>query len=180
MEEIRSILSVAGEDLRTAVIRPLHLTFSDFLVDNKRWTSSAFNIDRGACHLHLAKACLRTLNTQLRRDMCSLGNNYADRRENEDLHSLVGEHIPEHVQYACDSWDRHIRHIKPTGDPIVRQLLEEFIKKKTLQWFEVQILRGEFFSMLWQHWQVYVWTKVSVHLCHAIAPPEVLFYISNK
>jgi hypothetical protein len=61
VQELRSILSCSSEDLRAAVIRPLHLTFAEFLMDKARCTNVALFIDRSACHLDFAEACLGTL-----------------------------------------------------------------------------------------------------------------------
>jgi hypothetical protein len=65
VEDLRSILSCDGEDVRTGVIRPLHLTFREFLADDRRCTNSAFYVDRPSCRLKFAKVCLHTLNTAL-------------------------------------------------------------------------------------------------------------------
>jgi hypothetical protein len=172
VEELRSILSITGEDLRTAVIRPLHLTFSEFLVDNKGWTRSSFDIDRDACHLRFAKACLRTLNTQLRRDTCGLENAYTRR------YGITGyEYI--HVKYACEHWHEHLCLKEPTGDPFLWQLFEGFCQKTILQWVEFDSLFKKS-NVTYVLGDVQIWAEVSVYLCHGSASPEVrLIYVRN-
>jgi hypothetical protein len=87
---------------RATLIRPLHLSFSDFLVDEKRCTSSAYCIDRPSNHIEFAKACLRTMIVDLCRKPCDLDDVNAFKDDIKNLDSLVKERIREYVRYACE------------------------------------------------------------------------------
>jgi hypothetical protein len=140
VQELRSILMCPGEISRATLIRPLHLSFSDFLVDKKRCTNSAFCINHRASNLEFAKACLRTMIVGLRRNPCDLDDPNAFMGDIKDLESLIKEHVPEHVRYACEHWTEHLAENEPTDDPVLRQLLEDFCKEKLLPWIELQSL----------------------------------------
>lgn len=160
VEDLRSILSCDGEDLQTGVSRPLHLTFREFLADDKRCTNSAFYVDRSACRLKFAKACLHTLNIVLSHCVFrrsnddsnataaggdAYGRSIVDGAESEDTRGgrfegrrlLILQHVRAYARYACVHWTEHLVRNEPTGDPILVQLLEDFCKKGLLAWIEV-------------------------------------------
>ena len=70
VEQLQSIISCTGPDLRENVIRPLHLTLREFLVDEKRCVDKEFYIDRRVHHLQAPRPCLKITNEELCRDMC--------------------------------------------------------------------------------------------------------------
>jgi hypothetical protein len=168
VQELRSILSCSSEDIRTAVIRPLHLTLPEFLVDEKRCTDAVFCIDRHAWHNKFAKACLGTLNSMLHRNMFGWSNIDSFESE-EERRSLIQELVPAHVRYACNHWVVHLVANEPTSDPILAQLLEEFCRRNLLPWIEVQNDEVQNYAndldkaqgMLWD---LHSWAKVCVIL----------------
>jgi hypothetical protein len=161
VEELRSILSCSGEDLRTAVIRPLHQTLVEFLVDDKRCTNSAFLINRRACHLDFAKACLRTLNTVLYRGMCERNtDDFSESKEEGRL--LVQELVPAHALYACDHWTAHLIEIEQTNDPALLQSLDDFCRKTLFPWIEVQCYADNLLEARRMLSDAHSWAKVSV------------------
>jgi hypothetical protein len=175
VQELRSLLSCSSEDLRTAVIRPLHLTFAEFLVDgnrSKRSKGRAFSIDRGACHLKFAKACLRVLNTELRDSICENEDARSERDKGYEEHCRVDwdlsmrKHIPAYAQYACRHWATHIIENEPISDLDLPGPLDRFCRKNLLQWIDalvsMNIVREAKEALL----RAQLWAKVSVFLSY--------------
>jgi hypothetical protein len=160
VEELRSIVTCSGPDLRKDIIRPLHLTLREFLVDKERCKNRDFLIDRPLQHRNFAESCLRIMNEALHRGMCQSGD--AFKNGVGDLANSVNEPVPPHVQYACVFWFAHA--VKNEPSPAVRQLLGVFCKEKLLSWVEAM----SFMKRLRQAIQIlltmYSWTKVSVLL----------------
>jgi hypothetical protein len=163
IEDLRSIISCSGRDLRTAIIRPLHLTLREYLVDDKRCVED-FYIDRHAHHLEVAKNCLRILIAELQRNPCKLNDANAFKDEIEDLKSLVTYFIPAHLQYACRFWSTHLLENEPSEDSELRRLLEEFCKKKLLSWIETMSILKQMYYAKDILPRVHSWTTVCVIL----------------
>jgi hypothetical protein len=163
VQELRSILSCSSEDLEKAVIRPLHLTLVEFLVDDKRCTNRAFYIGRRAWHLEFTKACLKALNLELRHNLCGWSNDNSYGSE-EERRSLVEELVPAHVRYACRFWTAHLVEIDQSRDQALLRVLEDFCKKKLLQWLEVQSYAGYLNEARAMLSGAHSWAKVSVIL----------------
>jgi hypothetical protein len=163
VKELRSILSCSSEDLRTAIIRPLHLTFAEFLVDPKRWTNVALYIDRSACHLKFVKACLGTLNTILRRNLCEWSDDLSSRSRDE-RRSFAQELVPAHALYACENWTAHFVQVEQTSDPALLQVLDKFCGKGLLPWIEFQVYAGNPCEAREMLREAHSWAKVSVIL----------------
>jgi hypothetical protein len=158
IEELRSIVTCSGPDLRNDVIRPLHLTLREFLVDEGRCKNRDFLIDRQLHHRNVAKSCLRIMNEALHRDMCQLGDAFKD--EVEELDKIVHEHVPPHVQYACVFWSAHAVENEPTTE--MRQLLGMFCEEKLLQWIEAMSLMNRLYLAIQILLAMHSWTKVCV------------------
>jgi hypothetical protein len=166
VEELRSIISCSGSDLRKDIIRPLHRTLREFLVDKNRCKNRDFLIDRQLLHFNVAKASLRILIEELLRDMCQLGDAAKDRVK--DLATCVNVHVPPHVQYACVFWSAHAAENEPSAE--VRQLLDVFCKEKLLSWVEAMSLMNSLRLAIRVLLTMHSWTKVSVLLDVAMRP----------
>jgi hypothetical protein len=62
VEELRSIISFSALDLRKDIIRPIHPTLREFLVDKERCKNPDFLVDRQLHHRNVAESCLRIMN----------------------------------------------------------------------------------------------------------------------
>jgi hypothetical protein len=160
VEELRSIISCSGKDLRKDVIRPLHLTLREFLVDIKRCKNVGFFVDPHLYHLKVAEMCLRIMNEELRRDMCQLGD--AFKCDIKHLEAVVQKCIPEHVLYACIFWSAHITESKPSAE--MHMLLEIFCNKRLLAWIEMMSLTNRLHLGVQVLLTMYSWAEVSVFL----------------
>jgi hypothetical protein len=160
VEELRSIVICSGPDLKEGIIRPLHLTLREFLVDKERCKNPDFLIDRQLHHLNVAESCLRIMNKALHPDMCKLGD--ASKDEVEDLARIVNEHVPPHVQYACAFWFAHAVENEPNAE--VQRLLCVFCKEKLLAWVEVMSLMNRLHLAMQILLTMHSWAKVRVLL----------------
>jgi hypothetical protein len=166
VEELRSIISFSGPDLRKDTIRPLHLTLREFLVDKERCKNSDFFIDRLPHHAKVAESCLRILNKELHRDMCQLGDAFKDKYGMKCVESRVREHILAHVQYASAYWFAHVVENEPSTE--VRTLLGVFCEKKFLEWIETMSLMNRLRPGIQALLRVHSWTEVSLILSNTL------------
>ncbi|OCH89732.1 hypothetical protein OBBRIDRAFT_835570 [Obba rivulosa] len=131
--DLRSVIIYDEENVQTGKIYPLHSTFREFLVDQSRCQRAEYYIDSRIYHGRLAAACLRALNSTLRRNICKLPDPTVLKDEVLDLPSHVNN-IAAHVQYACKYWATHLTRADFTPD--ISQLLREFCQETLLLWFE--------------------------------------------
>jgi hypothetical protein len=164
LDDLRSVLLCSCEDLRKATIRPLHLTFIEFLTDSVS-NAKRFYVDRRVYHQRLMKTCLRTLNNKLRRNPSDL----SDAVTLKGPESFNDECARVLFQYACDHWSDHLVEIEPTGDPESSQLLEDFCRESLFPWFELQSISQGLDDVLRTLELVHSRVKVSVLLCCDIA-----------
>jgi hypothetical protein len=191
VQELRSILSCSSEDLRTAVIRPFHLTLFQFLKDGKLCARGPL-FYQSACYLYFAKACLKTLNAVLRHDIFERDDGNPSESDNDASMSYdapsdsVGKHIesydsskddvkgrtllgqkdiPAHTQYACKHWSDHLDMSDPANDPELLQLLGEFCGKRLLRWIAVRRCEHEYGlkDARIMLMRAYFWAKVGVY-----------------
>ena len=120
-------------------VRPLHASFYDFLLDEKR--SGQFFIDEGDVHHDLALASLRIMLTGLRFNICALPTSYLRNSDIVDLEQRVEENILPHLLYSCRFWAIHIRSARFTPD--LAQHLNQFATgEQILFWMEALGVSG--------------------------------------
>jgi len=85
-------------DLST-LVRPLHASFYDFLLDKTR--SGEFFIDEADVHRELALASLCVMQDGLRFNICGLETSYVRNSEVADLAMKIEKNIPLHLLYSC-------------------------------------------------------------------------------
>jgi hypothetical protein len=166
VEELRSIITCSGPDLRKDIIRPLHLTLREFLVDKERCRNSDFFIDRQLHHSNVAEASLRFLIKELHRNICRLGD--ALLYKVKDLAGIVHERIPPHVQYATTFWSAHAVESEPSAE--MQRLLRIFCKEKLLPWIEAMSLMNRLRLGMHILLTMHSWTKVIVFLFGIMRP----------
>jgi hypothetical protein len=99
LDFLHSVLSVP--DSENVLIRLLHLSFREFLVDPLKQGRSPFWVDEKSTHSKLASRCLELMSghSGLRQDMCSLVSPGVLRSEIND--GAVASSLPPGLQYAC-------------------------------------------------------------------------------
>ena len=133
---LHSLLDVPEEEDR--LIRLLHPSFREFLLDSQRCSNAMFCIDAKEAHRHLFECCLRVMSSCLRQDMCDLrrpGTRVGDVRRSD-----VNKSIPFAVQYACRYWVYHLDW--SDVDPQEHRGITEFFEARFLFWLEALALIG--------------------------------------
>ncbi|KAF8747008.1 WD40 repeat-like protein, partial [Rhizoctonia solani] len=89
----------------------------------------------------LAERCFRTMEQQLRFNICDLPSSCILDRDVSDLQERIQRKISPALSYACRHWADHLAHSPHSG--ILRILLRGFLTKRLLFWLEVLSVRGE-------------------------------------
>ena len=114
-------------------IRPLHTSFRDFLLDEKR--SLAFHVPILSQHsLSIGQALLACMRRMLRFNMCNLSDSRLRNTEVPGLTHRINMAIPPFLSYPCRYWMNHIQHVKCTPELLVE--VTEFFKKFFPYWLE--------------------------------------------
>ena len=126
-----SILSVPDD--MDAPVRPLHLSFRDFLVN----TDSPYRVEEAEMHSEIASHCFWTMKTSLKHNICDL-KSYGILRE--DIGNLsVAQHLSPELQYSCRYWIHHVqrgRSLLPDAEILA------FFQMHFLHWLEAMSLLG--------------------------------------
>ncbi|KAK4103867.1 hypothetical protein N658DRAFT_465551, partial [Parathielavia hyrcaniae] len=133
---LHSLLDVPEEEDR--LIRLLHPSFREFLLDSQRCSNASFYIDTKEAHRQLFECCLRVMSSCLRQDMCDLGR--PGSRAGDVLRSDVDSKVPFAVQYACRYWVYHLE--RSDVDPQEHRGIAEFFDARFLFWLETLALIG--------------------------------------
>ncbi|KAL9049231.1 MAG: hypothetical protein Q9162_007326 [Coniocarpon cinnabarinum] len=138
---LHSVLSVLQNP--DAPVRPLHLSFREFLVDPRKRDKSQFWVDKRMAHELLATRCVELLLEpgRLKEDICNLemlGTRRADVR-----YPTVRDAIPAEVAYACRYWVYHAHEadLHPVDDG-ARPTLIDFLDDAKRWGPELQKLEG--------------------------------------
>ncbi|KAL7952087.1 WD40-repeat-containing domain protein [Trichoderma barbatum] len=141
LDLLHSVLYIPSD--QNIPVRPLHLSFRDFLVDPEKSKSPErypFWVDEQETHHQLATRCLELLSTRdtLRRNICNLKVPSTPRSEINQ--QTIDEALPSEVQYACRYWVYHWK------ESICRikdgELVDRFLTDHLLHWIEAMGLLG--------------------------------------
>ena len=133
LRHLRSVLNVPED--HDSPIRLLHPSFRDFLLDKQRCRDLLFWVEEKQSHESLARCCLQRLTsgtTRLKRDICNL-HVPGILVEGVDW-SLVKQHLPTELQYACQYWTQHLQQSGqhcPDNSPV-----HLFLRQHLLHWLE--------------------------------------------
>ena len=140
---LQSVLNIPSDTKQP--IRLLHPSFRDFLLDKTRCRQECFHIQSEIVHADLAICCLDALCKGLRRDVCDLKSPDSSPQQVSD--DILNDHLPKHVQYACQHWIGHLECASPQQR---NQLglhdggeVHAFFKKRFLYWMEAMSLMGK-------------------------------------
>ncbi|KIM32662.1 hypothetical protein M408DRAFT_41207, partial [Serendipita vermifera MAFF 305830] len=139
-------------------LRIQHQSFVDFLVDPSK-CPSAFLIDPKRENQSLTIACLRTMRSGLRFNICDLETSYLRNSDVPNLAARVKERIPPELAYSCFFWASHLKDT-PLGSEEV-SYLEDFMNKQFLYWLEVLSLMKRFNVASSMLWTLIDWLQVS-------------------
>ncbi|PGG94981.1 hypothetical protein AJ79_10333, partial [Helicocarpus griseus UAMH5409] len=139
LDRLHSVLNIPA-NIYTPV-RLLHLSFRDFLVDTKtRETkeSEQFWIDEKAMHQYLANQCLEIMCRSLKKNICNLPGDGAQRSE-IDIHS-IDNHLPPELRYACRYWAQHLQQCQDPVTELAKAF--SFLEAHFLHWLEAMSVLG--------------------------------------
>ncbi|KAL8310412.1 hypothetical protein RB597_010312 [Gaeumannomyces tritici] len=134
---LHSVLDISDDPI--APVKLLHLSFRDFLVDDKNRDANPFWVDEQNTHERLADRCLELLSTDnLKRNVCGLRLPGTLRSQIDE--QTINSALPPEVQYACRYWVYHWEESKrriQDGDPA-----SHFLTDHLLYWLEALSLIG--------------------------------------
>ncbi|THH00922.1 hypothetical protein EW026_g1682 [Hermanssonia centrifuga] len=118
-------------------IRPLHTSFRDFLMDQRR--SGDFFVDTSETHGRLSLASLHVMNKELVFNICQLNSSWDWNYDVADLADRIKKHIPHHLSYSCRFWGQHLLTASSLDSQFVHPF-NTFISENLLSWLEVMSL----------------------------------------
>ena len=133
LSNLGSIIAVSDGDSQ---VRIFHLSLRDFFLDVKR-EDKRFWASEPEVHRNLVDRCLKIMSATLKMDVCSVRE--IDYLSSSNDQSLIKEYLPEHVQYACRYWIRHLEQ----SDRLHHEEVLRFLKKHFLHWLEALSLIGQ-------------------------------------
>lgn len=136
LHQLHSIIDVPEQD--DGVIRLLHPSFRDYIVDSKRCSHELYAIDMQKAHRQLFRCCLQILLAHLRRNPCDIRHPGMKALHISKID--IDKNIPFSVQYASQYWIGHLQqsHIDSGDDAD----MEKFFQTKYLFWLETLALIG--------------------------------------
>ena len=164
---------LAGVTNESTPVRPLHASFYDFLLDERR--SKEFFIEQCNVHRDLAVASLSIMQAGLRFNICGLETSYVRNSKVVGLKKKVEENIPPHLLYSCRFWATHLQ--DAGFDSELLQLVRKFVTgvqvlfwlealgvskfigeaywalTSTERWLQVRLLLGNMSCHLIKNWQ---------------------------
>jgi hypothetical protein len=125
-------------------IRLIHPSFRDFMTQRCPPTNRYF-ISPADRHRQLALMCFKTMQANLKRDICDIRDMSLLNEEVEDLGVRIIAYIPARLRYACRHWATHLSECRT--DPVsmdneVSLALMYFTSLHLLHWLEVLSLIG--------------------------------------
>ena len=142
LRRLHSVINVPSASTGQDVIRLIHPSFPDFLLDPFCLSdprSARFAVDLQQQHTVVAKHCLQVL-CHLRRDMCHIEDRHLPNSEIHNLEELKTTYLPLQLQYACKHWTHHL--CSAVVDPDITRLVEDFCQTRLLMWLECLSLIG--------------------------------------
>ena len=122
-------------------IRVRHLSISDFLVSDD--CPCDYRINPQDANVRLGIACLKSMVSQLRFNICGLEDSRLANAEIEDLPSRITRNISDCLQYSSLYWSNHLCFTPDNCDREVWESLKEFFEGLCpLFWIEVLSILG--------------------------------------
>jgi hypothetical protein len=140
---LHSVVILPEDD--TQVIRLLHPSFFDFLINPDRCRNTKLVVNTEAQHTLLAQGCLHAMR-DLGRNMCGTESSTGLQNKVGDASTRITRYIPAHLQYACRHWASHLTYAMVSD--ILVDLLKQFCSEGLLYWVEVCSVLGDLRSTL--------------------------------
>lgn len=141
LSPLHSVLSVPQNE--ALPVQLFHVSFRDFLHDEKTRGKTPFWVDKEEMHYTLATKCLLVCD-RLSKNICRLPRDGTQRAE-IDLNT-IGECLPAELQYACCYWVYHLDKSKDRHKMLPKALL--FLQEHFLHWMEAMSILGRLSDFL--------------------------------
>jgi NACHT domain len=127
------------------VVRLRHISFAEYLCDQNRCRDRRFVVNQREQHYTMALACLRTMNADLRFNICKLKSSYVRNDDVPNLATQISACIPTRLSYACRYWAAHLCDMMSdeTGRDVLLDEVRVFFSTRLLYWLEVMSLIKE-------------------------------------
>ncbi|KAH9912091.1 uncharacterized protein BXZ73DRAFT_107637 [Epithele typhae] len=158
LRHLRSVVFFNLNDL-DAAFRPIHITFSQFLVDvHPKYDKGPYLVKTVREHGHIAVGCLDTLVSSLHQNPLHLASGTA-RSGVAEVEKRVSAEVPKHVRYACLHWAGHLAQSDQDSKDVYAAL-EKFAKSAVLQWVETMAQMGRMDAVTVSLNRAVAWQKV--------------------
>lgn len=154
---IASLGSIIRRD--DGLVRVLHTSITDFLINDQRCTDKRFYVDLSKQNLLLASRCLRSMD-ELKRDICNIKDSTKLNIEITDLDQRLKSCLPEHIRYASQFWYRHLLDAT-SPDNALYEDIRHFFSTCLLNWMEVMSLLNNTGTIVTALGSVKTWVNVS-------------------
>jgi hypothetical protein len=136
---LHSVLSIP-EDQNSSV-RLFHLSFREFLLDEKKRQTSQFWIDEEQKHKLIAAKCIRLMSGHdgLRENIGGL--EFPGKRRNEVKSEVIERSLPPEIKYACRYWTHHLQLSRSSIRD--HDHIHIFLRVHFLHWLEALSLHGK-------------------------------------
>jgi hypothetical protein len=136
---LTSVLFVPDDTDAEGVIRPLHQSFFDFVLQQSVLIHPELAIDSIIAAAHITELCLWQCNDLLHLDICDIQDPSLLNHEVPDLIARLEKHVSKALRYACKFWMFHwLKHIRVAGSTFqVPMGLDDFCDKHLFHWIEV-------------------------------------------
>jgi gluconate kinase len=157
LDSLHSLLSIS--DSQDVPVRLLHLSFREFLVDQRKQGKNPFWVNEKDTHKRLASLCLQLMSSDhgLRQNICDIMP--GDQRD-EISTGIIARALPPELQYACRYW---VHHLEKSEQCISDQdSTHQFFQEHFLHWLEAMSLIGETNGCIHFIEKLYALTKVNI------------------
>ena len=138
LSSVHSLL-ILHEDINHPV-QPFHKSFPDFITNPVRCTNQRFHIPPNR-NLEILVNCLVLMNQTLEKNLCHLPEGVKN-SEVDNLQERTEKYINHALQYACQSWHKHLVNGPTANRNEITSALRHFLEKKFLCWLEVLSVLG--------------------------------------
>ena len=132
---IFSSLSSLFNYIPTQPIRPLHASFRDYLIDEKRSNGEPWSLASLDPEHTMAEHCLRVMSAQLRFNICNIPTSYSA-GFNYHLTQRSKDSISPLLKYSGTFWVNHLAAIKSMQSTMI-DAVRDFSNHRFLFWVEV-------------------------------------------
>ncbi|KAB8213589.1 hypothetical protein BDV33DRAFT_184479 [Aspergillus novoparasiticus] len=167
LDSFHSVLSIPRDP--ELPIRTLHLSFHDYLVDERtkgEKATSRFWVNKKGKHEFIACQCLAVMGRYLKKNICDLPS-YGTSRTEIDPDSIA-RFLPPALQYACRYWVYHLTQSLASAKSLNQVL--PFLKNHFLHWLEAMSIVGMISEAIIAVNSLLQLTKVSIKPAYGSRP----------